>query len=142
MVGITISGAKGREATTAHGAMVIFTAAGTLWLVLSAVGFMPLWLFLAMVATVMSTAIATVSTTTSLAMEPLGEVAGTASAVFGAMQTIGGAVLGYLVAQAFNGTVVPVVGALLIFGLCILASFLIAEKGRLFTAPALNPPAV
>jgi MFS transporter, DHA1 family, multidrug resistance protein len=127
---------------TAHGAMVIFTAAGTLWLALSAVGFMPLWLFLAMVATVMSTAIATVSTTTSLAMEPLGEVAGTASAVFGAMQTIGGAVLGYLVAQAFNGTVVPVVGALLIFGLCILACFLIAEKGRLFAAPASNPPAV
>ena len=54
------------------------------------------------------------STTTSLAMLPLGKVAGTAAAVFGAMQTVGGAVLGYFVAQAFNGAVVPLVGARLI----------------------------
>ncbi len=74
-------------------------------------------------------------------MEPLGEVAGSASAIFGSLQVVGGAVFGTIVAQAFDGTVVPVVGALLVFGLCVLACFLIAEKGRLFAAAASNPAA-
>ena len=126
---------------TAHGAAVISTATCAVWLALSVAGFMPFWLFIAMVAIFVVVLVASMSTTTSLAMQPLGEVAGTASAVFGAMQTVGGAVLGYFVAQAFNGTVVPLVGALLIFDLCILACFLIAERGRLFAAPASIPAA-
>jgi MFS transporter, DHA1 family, multidrug resistance protein len=126
---------------TAHGAAVISTATCAVWLALSVAGFMPFWLFIAMVAIFVVVLVASMSTTTSLAMQPLGEVAGTASAVFGAMQTVGGAVLGYFVAQAFNGTVVPLVGALLLFDLCILACFLIAEKGRLFAAPESIPAA-
>jgi len=58
------------------------------------------------------------------------------------MQTVGGAVLGYFVAQAFNGTVVPTVGGLLIFDLCVLMCFLIAEKGRLLQAPVSIPAVV
>ena len=103
---------------------------------------MPVWLFIAMVAIFVMTLALSFSTITSLAMQPLGEVAGTAAAVFGAMQTVGGAVLGYFVAQAFDGTVVPLVGALLIFDLCILACLLIAEQGRLFAAPGSIPAAV
>jgi MFS transporter, DHA1 family, multidrug resistance protein len=103
---------------------------------------MPVWLFIAMVAIFVMTLATSFSTITSLAMQPLGEVAGTAAAVFGAMQTVGGAVLGYFVAQAFDGTVVPLVGALLIFELCVLACFLIAERGRLFAAPGPIPAAV
>jgi MFS transporter, DHA1 family, multidrug resistance protein len=120
---------------SAHGAAIISTATCALWLAFSVAGFMPFWLFIAMIAIFVVMLVVSISTTTSLAMQPLGKVAGTASAVFGAMQTVGGAVLGYFVAQAFNGTVVPLVGALLIFDLCILACLLIAEQGRLFAAP-------
>ena len=127
---------------TAHGAAVISTVTCALWLAFSVAGFMPFWLFIAMVAIFVVMLVASISTTTSLAMQPLGEVAGTASAVFGAMQTVGGAVLGYFVAQAFNGTVVPLVGALLIFDLCILACLLMAEQGRLFAAPGSIPAAI
>ena len=127
---------------TAHGAAVFSTATCALWLGFSVAGFMPFWLFIAMVAIYVVMLPVSISTTTSLAMQPLGEVAGTASAVFGAMQTVGGAVLGYFVAQAFNGTVVPFVGALLIFNLCILACLLIAERGRLFAAAGSIPAAV
>jgi DHA1 family bicyclomycin/chloramphenicol resistance-like MFS transporter len=74
-------------------------------------------------------------------MEPLGEVAGTASAVFGAVQVIGGALLGYIVAQAFDGTVVPVVGSVFLFGACTLGCFLIAERGRLFGSGGSSPTA-
>jgi DHA1 family bicyclomycin/chloramphenicol resistance-like MFS transporter len=126
----------------AHGAAIISTATCALWLALSVAGFMPFWLFIAMVAIFAIFVVVLISTTTSLTMQPLGDVAGTASAVFGAMQTVGGAVLGYFVAQAFNGTVVPTVGALLIFDLCILTCFLIAEKGRLFEAAGSIPAVV
>jgi MFS transporter, DHA1 family, multidrug resistance protein len=127
---------------TAHGAAIISTATCALWLAFSVAGLMPFWLFVAMVAIFVIMLVVSISTTTSLAMQPMGEVAGTASAVFGAMQTVGGAVLGYFVAQAFNGTVVPLVGALFIFDLCILACLLIAEQGRLFAAPKSSPAAV
>ena len=127
---------------SAHGAATISTATCALWLALSVAGLMPFWLFIAMFATFIATQVVITSTTTSLAMLPVGKVAGTASAVFGAMQTVGGAVLGYFVAQAFNGTVAPLVGALLIFNLCILVCFLIAEQGRLFAAPGSFPAAV
>jgi DHA1 family bicyclomycin/chloramphenicol resistance-like MFS transporter len=115
------------------------TVTCALWLAFSVADFMPFWLFIAMAAIFVITLVASISTTTSLAMQPL--VAGTASAVFGAMQTVGGALLGYLVAQAFNGTVVPLVGAFLIFNLCILVCFLIAEQGQLFAAPGSLPAA-
>jgi DHA1 family bicyclomycin/chloramphenicol resistance-like MFS transporter len=126
----------------AHGAAVVSTATGALWLALSVAGFMPFWLFIAMVAIFAMCVVVLMSTTTALAMQPLGEVAGTASAVFGAMQTVGGAVLGYFVAQSFNGTVVPTVAALLVFDLCVLMCLSIAEKGRLFAAPVPIPAIV
>ena len=125
----------------AHGAAVISTATCALWLALSVAGLVPFWLFITMVAIFVVMLVVSMSTTTSLAMQPLGEVAGTASAVFGAMQTVGGAVLGYFVAQAFDGSLVPLVGALVIFDLCILACFFIAEEGRLFAAPGSIPAA-
>ena len=43
----------------------------------------------------------------ALAMEPVGRVAGSASALFGAVTATGGALLGALIARAFDGTVVP-----------------------------------
>ena len=124
----------------AHGAAVVSTATCTLWLAFSVAGFMPFWLFIAMVAIFVVILVVLMSTTTSLAMQPLGDVAGTASAVFGAMQTVGGAVLGYFVAQAFNGAVVPIVGALLVFDLCILACLLVAETADCSQPLDRSPP--
>jgi DHA1 family bicyclomycin/chloramphenicol resistance-like MFS transporter len=59
----------------------------------------------------------------SLAMQPLGRIAGTASSVQGAIGTIGGAVIGAAIGQAFDGTVVPFLIGLTICGA---ASLLIA----------------
>lgn len=68
----------------------------------------------------------------SLSMEPLGEVAGTASSVFGFLQTVGGAVIGSVTGQHFDGTAGPVATGYLIVGLLTLGGILIAEKGKLF----------
>jgi DHA1 family bicyclomycin/chloramphenicol resistance-like MFS transporter len=68
----------------------------------------------------------------SLSMEPLGDVAGTASSVFGFMQTVAGAILGTVTAQAFDGTVFPVCVTFLGAAVLTLFGILIAERGKLF----------
>jgi DHA1 family bicyclomycin/chloramphenicol resistance-like MFS transporter len=123
-----------------HASMTAFVAVTGLWLALSLSFAIPLWLFLVMLSlTALAQGIAW-GNVGALVMEPLGEVAGTASAVFGSVSTIGAAILGYVVAQAFDGTATPVIAAFFIFGLCVLACFLVAEKGRLFAAPVPAPP--
>lgn len=123
----------------AHGSMSAFAVITTVWLALTLAGAMPLWLFLTFVAAVALAQGLAWGNIGALVMEPLGEVAGTAAAVFGALSTVGAALLAYGIAQAFDGTPTPVVAAFFIFGLCVLACFLVAEKGRLFQAHAPQP---
>jgi DHA1 family bicyclomycin/chloramphenicol resistance-like MFS transporter len=68
----------------------------------------------------------------SLAMQPMGHIAGTASSVQGTIGTVGGALLGLAIGQSFNGTVVPMVAGFAIFGTAALGILLITERGRLF----------
>ena len=128
----------------AHGAMVLFVAGSAVWFVMTAFGTLPLWLFLVMIALVTPMVTFGFPNAGALAMEPLGEVAGTASSVFGAIQTVGGAILGFAVAQSFDGTLRPVIASICIFGACVLVCFLVAEKGRLFGREerALGPTAL
>lgn len=70
----------------------------------------------------------------SLAMEPLGKVAGTASSVFGFLQTIIGAGLGFVIAQSFDGTTAPIAGGFFLLSCGAIILILIAEKGRLFAS--------
>ena len=68
----------------------------------------------------------------SLAMQPLGHVAGTASSVQGTISTVVGALLGTTIGQSFDGTVVPLVGGFAAFGIIALVIVLATERGRLF----------
>jgi DHA1 family bicyclomycin/chloramphenicol resistance-like MFS transporter len=68
----------------------------------------------------------------SMAMEPLGHIAGTASAVQGFVTTVGGALIGFFIGQQFNGTTGPLMLGFATCGLAALAVVLFAEGGRLF----------
>jgi DHA1 family bicyclomycin/chloramphenicol resistance-like MFS transporter len=68
----------------------------------------------------------------AMAMEPMGAIAGTAASVQGTISTLGGAVIGILIGQNFNGTAVPVVAGYFLCSLGILTMVLFAEQGRLF----------
>ena len=69
----------------------------------------------------------------SIAMEPLGHVAGTASSILGFIQTLGGGISGAAIGQAFDGTVTPLAaGFWTRFGWWRWCMVLIAEKGQLF----------
>ncbi|WP_324750227.1 multidrug effflux MFS transporter [Sphingomonas sp. LY54] len=58
----------------------------------------------------------------ALAMEPLGHVAGTASAVQGLISTIGGALIGLAIGQAFDGTTAPLLAGFALCGALALAT--------------------
>ncbi|WP_241527155.1 multidrug effflux MFS transporter [Sphingomonas turrisvirgatae] len=68
----------------------------------------------------------------AMAMENMGEVAGTASSLQGFVTTMGAAVLGAVVGQAFDGTAVPLYLGFAGLGLTALAIIFVTEKGRLF----------
>ena len=75
----------------------------------------------------------------SMAMEPMGHIAGTASSAQGFISTTGGATLGFLIGQQFNGSAVPMTLGFVSLGLTSLVCVLIAERGRLFKARNLVP---
>ena len=115
-----------------HGAMLSFTGFSAIWLAFALSGFLPLWLFFSLLAVVMFSFGWAASNMNSLSMEPLGAVAGTASAVFGFIQTVGGALIGSYTGQLFDGTTVPAAMGYFGMGVLALICILVAEKGRLF----------
>jgi DHA1 family bicyclomycin/chloramphenicol resistance-like MFS transporter len=115
-----------------HGAILIYIACTLVLLILSLSGPIPFWVFYGLLLVTQFAFAFASSNMNALAMEPLGAVAGTAAAVFGFMQTVGGAVLGTLIGQQFNGTLTPNALGYLVMGLLVLGSVLIAERGRLF----------
>ena len=115
-----------------HGAMLVFTAVSFVWLVFALIGFLPLWLFFPLLAIIMFSFGWAASNMNSLSMEPLGAVAGTAAAVFGFIQTVGGALIGSFTGQMFDGTTVPAAIGYFAMGALALVCILVAEKGRLF----------
>lgn len=74
----------------------------------------------------------------AMAMENMGEVAGTASSLQGSFSTVAGALGGAAIGQSFNGTTVPLYVGVTIAGSIALGVILLAE-GRLFVP--LNPVA-
>jgi len=69
----------------------------------------------------------------SLAMEYMGKIAGTANAVYGFVTMTLSSFLGFLVARAFDGTVRPLLIAYVLLGITSLIIIFITEKGKLFS---------
>ncbi len=74
----------------------------------------------------------------AMAMEPLGDIAGTGSSVLGFFTTVGGALIGFYVGQQFDGTTLPLAAGYVTCGVLALLIVLITEGGRLFQ-PAHSP---
>ena len=68
----------------------------------------------------------------SMAMEPMGHIAGTASSAQGFISTTAGSTLGFLIGQQFNGSVAPLALGVTVCGFLALAAVLFAERGQLF----------
>lgn len=66
----------------------------------------------------------------ALCMEPMGEIAGTASSFVGFYTTGSGALFGWLVGQAFDGTVRPLVIGYMALAAAALAVVMVTERGE------------
>jgi len=69
----------------------------------------------------------------ALALEPLGDIAGTASAAYGFATSTVASLFGYLVAGQFDGRVIPVLQGFMLLGLASFILIGITERGRLFS---------
>lgn len=96
-------------------ALTAFAACAILHLALILTVGETLWSFVALQALTMACFGLVGSNAGALAMEPLGHIAGTASALQGLLSTIGGALIGLVIGQSFNGTTMPLVAG---FALC------------------------
>ncbi|MDH4993087.1 multidrug effflux MFS transporter [Aquamicrobium lusatiense] len=117
-----------------HGALIGFLIVSAIWFVLSLFGTVPFPLFITLFALAMFQFGLIGSNFNSLAMEPLGHVAGTASSVLGFMGTAGGGLIGALIGQAFDGTTTPLAFGFVSVAVIGLVFVLIAERGKLFHA--------
>lgn len=77
----------------------------------------------------------------AMAMERMGHIAGTASSAQGFISTLGGALIGFAIGQAYDGSVTPMALGLVLCGLGALGAVLLAENGRLFHARNTDPTA-
>lgn len=66
----------------------------------------------------------------SLAMEPMGHIAGSASAVISSMMTFMAMLFGGLIGQAFDGTVTPMIAGFAVLGSVCLAAMFWIERTR------------
>lgn len=117
-----------------HGSLLAFVVTTFVWLMVQMYGPqpMPFLLFLAFFSMAMFQFGWIASNFNSLAMEPLGHVAGTASSVLGFMSTVGGALIGAAIGQSFNGTALPMVAGFFTVSVIGLIFVLIGERGKLF----------
>ncbi len=117
-----------------HGALVGFATVAGILLLAVKMHMMPLPLFMALSALMMFGFGLMFANFTSLAMEPQGHIAGTASSLYGSITTLLGIGIGTTIGQDYDGTLVPFATGFFLCTLASLAVVLVTEKGRLFKA--------
>lgn len=115
-----------------HWALIGFTSMALIHLVITLLGLLNLWNFVLLQSLMMGFFGLTGSNFSALAMEHMGKVAGTASSMQGAFSTVVGALLGALIGQSYNGTVIPLYLGLTVLGSLALIVIMIVERGKLF----------
>lgn len=115
-----------------HLAMVVTVVFALAHLAVALSGAESLWLFIVLQAPMMGAMGLATANFSAMAMENMGEVAGTASSLQGFIGTMSAAVFGAVIGQAFDGTTVPLYIGFTVLGLIALAIVFVTERGRLF----------
>ncbi|RYD50361.1 MAG: Bcr/CflA family efflux MFS transporter [Sphingomonadales bacterium] len=117
-----------------HTALAGMTALAAVHLAITWMGHENLWTFTILQALMMGCMGLANANFSAMAMERMGEIAGTASSLQGFVTTLGGAVFGAAIGQAFDGTTVPLYAGFLAVGLLSLVIVAVTERGRMFKA--------
>jgi len=115
-----------------HTALIGFTAVSTVHLVVAASGHESLITFAVLQTLTMFCFGFIGGNFGSMAMTPLGHIAGTAASVQGVISSVGGALIGFAIGQQFDGTTVPMTAGFTLCGLTAIGIVLWTERGRLF----------
>ena len=118
-----------------HGAMVAFLGLTSLLFLVSLGGNPPLWLFTVMIGMILGLFGLIGANMNAIAMEPLGEVAGSASSVLGFMQSIIAGILGAMLGLLFSGQIATFAAGLVAAAVSALLAVGYAEHWKLFSAP-------
>jgi DHA1 family bicyclomycin/chloramphenicol resistance-like MFS transporter len=148
MIALTFAGVAGPMAITSylnsrlverlgarrigHAGLLLFTGFSLIHLAVALSGLETLILFILLQSLTMACFGLSSSNFGSLAMQPLGRVAGTASSIQGTISTILGALLGAAIGQSFNGTTVPLTAGFSLCGILSLLVLLVTDRFRLF----------
>lgn len=115
-----------------HSALVSFITFAGLHLLVVRSGYETLPSFVVLQALMMASFALAGSNFSAMAMENMGEIAGTAASLQAAVSTSCGALIGAGLGLLFDGTTEPLYAGFLALGLAALVIVAIAERGRLF----------
>lgn len=118
-----------RISHSAVAALIILSAAH---LAIAVAGLETIWTFVILQSLAMGCFGLATANFSSMAMENMGHIAGTASSVQGFITITAGAFIGAAIGQAFDGTTVPLYTAFLLAGVVSIVIVAIVERGRLF----------
>ncbi len=114
-----------------HGGAIAFAAITVLHVLIAVAGYETLALFIILQGLAMAAFAFVSSNFSTLAMEHMGAIAGTASSVQGVIGTIGGAVIGLGIGRAFDGAALPFLIGMAACAILALAAVVITDPKRL-----------
>ncbi len=117
-----------------HSALLAFTTVAAIHTAVSALGFETIWTFAILQGLTMFCFGFVAGNFGSMAMEPMGHIAGTASSAQGFISTTAGSLIGLLIGQQFAGSATPMAAGIAVCGAVAVVFVLVAERGRLFRA--------
>lgn len=112
--------------------LLLFIAISAVHVLIAALGIESLFTFVVLQAGAMGCVGLMVANFGTMAMEPMGSVAGMAASLQGFVSTTIAALVGALIGRYFNGSTLPLVAGALGCGVVALLSVLLAERWRLF----------
>lgn len=117
-----------------HGSHLLYIALSLIFLIvtIACAGVPPLWLFIVAMIILQFFFSNLMGNYNAMAIDPLGEVAGTASSLIGSYTTLLGTAAGSIIGQSFSGTVLPLVLGQFVIGVTTLIVVLWTEHWRLF----------
>ncbi|UTO29029.1 multidrug effflux MFS transporter [Bartonella harrusi] len=125
----------------AHTMLLLFCITSCIWFIGSLLtnGVMPFPLYMLLFCILMFACGGIMANFNTLALESVGEIAGTASSVSGFLQTSIATSLGFFIAQQFDETTIPNSAAFFFLSLIAILLVLYAERGHLFRPHHHNP---
>ncbi|WP_409361926.1 multidrug effflux MFS transporter [Bartonella heixiaziensis] len=118
----------------AHAMLLLFCITSCVWFVGSILtdGILPFAFYMLLFCILMFACGGIMANFNTLALEPVGEIAGTASSISGFLQTSIGTGLSFFIAQQFNETTIPNSAGFFFLSLIAILLVLWAERGHLF----------